>query len=134
MRSAPHELGTAWFALQALLVLAWWLWLAIEPAARRRFAIDGWPEGVLLAFAAPDALLLVAGGFAASWLRRRRARGADACAFVVAGASLYAAVWCLAASLVHGSGWLATAAMLPHALLCGWSALQRPAHTVEASR
>lgn len=134
MRRAPYELGTAWFALQALLVLGWWLWLALVPKARRGFTIAGWPEDVLLAFAAPDAVLLIAGGLAAAWLRHRRARAADACAFAVAGASLYAAVWCLAASLQHGSGWLATAAMLPHAALCAWSAAQRPPAAEEAAR
>lgn len=134
MRRAPHELGTAWFALQALLVLAWWLWLAIEPSARRWFAIDGWPDDVLLAFAAPDALLLVGGGLAAAWLRRRGAAFANACGWLVAGASLYAAVWCLGASLRHGSGWLASAAMLPHAMLCTWSAAQRPSGVDEAAR
>jgi len=134
MRRAPHQIGTAWFALQALLVLGWWLWLALLPAARSWFAIDHWPEGVLLAFAAPDAALLVVGGLLTAWLRQRRARAAVPCAFAVAGASLYATVWCLGASLQHGSGWLATAAMLPHALLCLWSAAQQPPTTDGSAR
>lgn len=98
-----------WFwVLQAGLVAGWWLVLWGMPAARAWFGFGEWPEGVLMAFALPDAVLLVAGSaLTASTNGRRRL----VLAWLVTGGTWYAMLWCLAAASTAGGGWIGTGAM-----------------------
>lgn len=94
--------------VQALVVTGWWLMLWLAPSTRGWFGFGTWPEGVLWAFAAPDAMVLVAGSLVA-W--RATGRWQPAAAWLVAGGCCYALLWCVAASLASGGGWLGSVAM-----------------------
>jgi hypothetical protein len=98
-----------WFwPLQAVAVTGWWVVLWTVPATRSWFGFGAWPEGVLMAFALPDAVLLVAGSAMTACAEGRRRM---VLAWLVAGGCCYALLWCLAASLATGGGWLGGAAM-----------------------
>ncbi|MGE3171018.1 MAG: hypothetical protein AB7O97_00225 [Planctomycetota bacterium] len=101
---------------QAVIVATWWLTLLARPDLAAHFLPAGWPTAALFAFWPADLLLLVAGSVAGAIGIARRARWAPAMAWALAGAALYATLFCLGALLSTGSGVLAVAAMLPCAI------------------
>jgi hypothetical protein len=103
-----------WFLAQSLVIAGWWLSLWWLPSLRPWFTVGTWPVETLLCFVVPDLLVLVGGGaLAAQALWHTRPGGCNL-AYLVAGASLYATLWCLGANLFTGDGWLATGLMVPH--------------------
>jgi hypothetical protein len=110
--AATHSLVSVYLLAQAAAVAAWWLVLWTVPAARAPFVVAGWPEGTLLAFALPDVAVLVAGSAAAALGLRGRRPWARPVVWLVAGAVLYATLWCVGANVVTGAGWLSTAMMV----------------------
>jgi len=121
MRLPPATLVPNALRLQALLVAGWWLLLWLAPAARAPFVVADWPTATLLAFALPDVVVLVFG----SWVAAHGLAGGRPWArpllWGVAGAALYATLWCLGANLVTGAGWLSTALMVPCAVAMAWA-------------
>jgi hypothetical protein len=110
--SRPAALAPAYLVLQALAIAAWWLVLWLVPTARPPFVVGDWPEGTLLAFALPDVLVLVAGSLAAAHGLRAQRPWARPVLWLVAGAVLYATLWCINAVAITGAGWLSAALML----------------------
>lgn len=95
-----------------MAIAFWWLWLLSSADAREQFSFAGWHEETLLAFAAPDLVLLV---FSSAIASRGAARGrswAPLAMWLVAGAATYAALFCVAGSCITDSMWLGTSLML----------------------
>lgn len=112
-----RRLAAAYFAVQGLAVSAWWTLLACAPTARTAFLPNGNHVSALLAFALPDALLLIGGSLVVAALAARADRWAVPVAFLVAGAMGYATLDVLAWSALAGGGWLSFVMMAPAALL-----------------
>lgn len=110
--------ASAYFALQGVAVAIWWLLLYFSPAARTIFQM-GDSQTVLLAFWLADLLLLAAGSLLTSALCFSASKFAVLAAWFVAGATSYAALYCLAFALSTDSGWLGTTLMLPAMLWSG---------------
>ncbi len=108
-----------YFALQSLAVAAWWLTLFFVPDSRAYFRMDNGSDATLLAFWLPDLLLLVVGSTAASAFCFFDSKLISPAAWFVSGAASYAALYCLAFSLLTDSGWLGTTLMLPAMLWNG---------------
>src|ERR1700741_1632526 len=111
-RFAPH-----YFFLQGVLVVLWWIGLHMRPELRVHFQPPGTPDAVLLSFVLPDLLLLAAGSFAATYAITFGLRWAQPAAWLVAGATAYATLYCLALSVETGGAWLSVVLMVPSALL-----------------
>ncbi len=121
MRRPPGSLVPLYLWLQAIAIAAWWAWLWAVPAARAPFVAAGWPEATLLAFALPDAVVLVIGSAAAALGLRAQRSWARPLLFGVAGAVAYATLWCVGTNLVTGAGWLSTGMMLACSAGTAWA-------------
>ncbi|NOT62662.1 MAG: isoprenylcysteine carboxylmethyltransferase family protein [Acidobacteria bacterium] len=106
-----------YFALQGLSVLAWWLWLGLQPSARKLFLPPQADEHWLLAFALPDLLIVGIGGIAAALALGQKTSTANALTWLVTGGMIYAALYCLALSWLTDAAWLSVLLMLPTAAL-----------------
>lgn len=124
-RLAPH-----YFAIQGLLVALWWMSLALRPEFRAHFQAPGGTEAFLLAFLLPDLLLLAAGSLATTYGIAFGRRWASSAAWLVAGATAYATLYCLALAAATGGAWLSVVLMVPAAILSVLFALA----TADASR
>ncbi len=107
----------AYLALQGLLILAWWGGLQVSPDFRALFLPPGMPDAQLMAFWLPDLGLAAAGSLACAVGLLRRRRWASPLLWALAGAMAYAALYCLALSLLTGGAWAASLLMLPAMLL-----------------
>jgi protein-S-isoprenylcysteine O-methyltransferase Ste14 len=103
--------------VQAFAVAGWWIVLVAHPPARMPFRLGGAGEEALLAFWFPDLVLLAAGSAGAGLLVLLRHALAPTAAAAVAGAALYATLYCVAGALLTDGGWWSVAAMLPAGLL-----------------
>jgi hypothetical protein len=107
----------AYFALQGLLVVAWWALLFARPELAAYFQAPASPAVNLFAFLLPDLAVAAAGSFAASALSLRRSPMAPHAIWLVAGGVTYAALYCVALWLATGAAWLGVALMAPAAAL-----------------
>lgn len=121
MRLPPAVLVPRYLRLQALLVASWWLALWLAPSTRPWFVVGDWPAATLLAFALPDAVVLVLGSWLAAHGLANSRPWARRLLWAVAGAAFYATLWCLGANLVTGAGWPSTALMVPCAVAMAWT-------------
>ena len=110
------RLARAYFALQALAVGGWWLALLLRPAWRAAFRPDSAPDVVLFAFALADLLILGLGSAFVAWSGPYVVRQRRALAWVVAGATVYGALYTLALALVHAAPPLGAVLMCPAAI------------------
>jgi protein-S-isoprenylcysteine O-methyltransferase Ste14 len=117
------KIGGLYFAAQAAAIGAWWLYLAVEPAARELFLPPGASPVELIAFQLPDLLVAVPASLVAGIALLSNRRWAAAPAWACAGAVDYAFVYCVAWSLLRRGGWLNVVLMAPAALLSTVSAL-----------
>src|ERR1044071_9320187 len=106
----------AYFTLQGIAVILWWLVLLLIPASRAYFKM-GDAEAALLAFWFPDLLLLGLGSMIGSWLCFRAHHLTLVVLWVVCGAISYASLYCLMFALSTDTAWLGVALMLPAMLL-----------------
>ena len=106
-----RKLTAPYFVLQSLLVSLWWLTLWLHPPLRLFFLPPGGADVFLLAFGAPDLLLIVAGGFVAARLCRRKSASSIIALWLVVGALSYATLYCLALSFFTNSAWVSVAMM-----------------------
>jgi protein-S-isoprenylcysteine O-methyltransferase Ste14 len=113
---AVRRASAAFFALQGVLVLAWWAMLWQAPATRAWFTPPGWPQSTLTAFWLPDLVLAAGGSLLAAWLSLRGSGAAGPARWLVAGAMAYGTLFCLGASLATDGAWLSVALMVPGAL------------------
>lgn len=127
--SPGSRLTAIYFAVQALLGLAWWIGLGISDAFREVFTPSGYPETHIATFLIADAVLFVGGSALTAVLAYRRSPRVVAFQFVTLGAVLYATLHCLGLVVEAGDQW-------PAAVLMGWSSvgtlvfatLSRPSH------
>ena len=91
-------MGRSYFALQALAVLGWWVALWLRPECRAAFRPFSASDAVLLSFAPGDLLMLGVGSALVAWPGHHQ-RHRRALAWVVAGATIYAALYTLALAL-----------------------------------
>lgn len=94
------------YLLQALAIPLWWLAMWASPDVERAFSYPGIGSDALFAFALPDVLMLATCALVA-WYRSSRIAGT-----LLLGGFAYGALWCLAASITTGGGWLGTSVML----------------------
>jgi hypothetical protein len=128
-----RRFAALWLWLQAAVIAAWWLCLWLWPGSRAPFVVGDWPEATLFAFWPADVAVLVVGSALAARAVQKGARQAPALVWALAGAAVYATLWCLGTNLATGSGWLGTSLMLPCAagmLLCARAA-GKPASAAE---
>ena len=118
-----HPRIATYLGLQGLLVLAWWVGLHASPEFRALFLPRGMPDAQLMAFGLPDLAIAAGGSLTAAVGLRRGRRWAYPLLWAVAGAMAYAALYCLALSLLTGGAWAASLLMLPAMLLTLGSAL-----------
>jgi hypothetical protein len=112
-----------YFALQALAVSGWWLALLLRPTWRAAFRPASAPDVVLFAFALADLLILGLGSALIAlsgpyFLRQRRGL-----AWVVAGATVYGALYTLALALTRAAPPLGAVLMCPAAVAVTLAAL-----------
>ena len=116
-------LAAAYFALQAAAVAAWWAALALRPGLRPHFQLGAGGEAALLAFAAPDLLVLCAGSAVAAAAVRRGGPLLVPALWGTAGAAVYATLHCLSGALLADAGWWGVVLMAPAGLLSAVFAL-----------
>lgn len=125
----------AWyFAVQAISIGGWWLLLLASPPSRAAFVPPGAAEvdllaflGADLAFAAPVSLIAAIAAF-------RRTRWALPLGWAVAGAMIYAFLYCAGWSILRQGAWPNVALMAPAALLSTVAALDQSAGAVPIFR
>jgi hypothetical protein len=113
----------AYFLLQGVAVLAWWLVLLIYPPARSWFRMGDGSDAALLAFWLPDLSLLAIGSLVSGALCLQGSSFVSAAVWLTAGAASYATLYCLAFAMLTDTGWLGVTLMLPAMLLSINSAL-----------
>jgi len=94
------------YLLQAALICIWWVGLATNQAFFAKFQYDEIPSIAFWAFVAPDVILIAALSTVRAY---RKLCMLD---YVILGAFGYAALYCVNATFLTGSGYLPTAAML----------------------
>ena len=107
-----RALTSAYFGLQAVAGGAWWVWLWIDADARRLFSLPDDPGESVLLFALSDLVLFVGGSAVAGIAVLSRRRWAPAAAWLVVGATVYAALWCVSATLMRSASPVGAIAML----------------------
>ena len=112
----------AYFALQALAVSGWWLALWLRPAWRAAFRPDPAPDVVLLALAPGDLLMLGLGSAIVAWSGRQRVRLRRALAWLVAGATVYGALYTIALAFTGAVPPIGALLMCPAAVACSLAA------------
>lgn len=97
----PPRLASAYFALQGVLVLAWWTWLLMVPKVRSWFFVLDFEQGRQTYFLA-DVLVLGLGSLLVSAAIWRQSRHSALAAAFVTGAVAYATISSLSASTPFG--------------------------------
>ena len=111
--------GAIFLVFQSLAAVFWWIGLLVFPAIRPFFRPSNAPDAALLAFWLPDLVLFIGAAlWSAFWLFKNPARAKIPLALHVGGAS-YAALFCIAQTLLTGEAIWATIFMLPSAILGG---------------
>ena len=115
-------LARAYFALQALAVAGWWLALFVRPAWRAAFRPDAAPDIVLLALAPGDLLMLGLGSAFVAWSGPHLQRPRRAVAWLVAGATIYGALYTVALTISGAVPVIGALLMCPAAVACALAA------------
>jgi hypothetical protein len=115
-------LARGYFALQALAVVGWWLALFLKPEWRAAFRPDQAPDVVLLALAPGDLLMLGLGSAFVAWSGPHLVRPRRALAWLVAGATIYGALYTVALTLSGAAPMIGALLMCPAAVACALAA------------
>ncbi len=121
MRWSHAQLVPLFLWSQAIAVAVWWLTLWWAPALRPWFVIGDWPPATLFAFALPDGLVIVLGSATVAFGLQHRWAWASPLLCALAGAVVYATLWCVGANLTTGTGWLSTSLMLVSGVGTVWA-------------
>ena len=100
-----------YFAAQAASIAAWWLLLMIYPSSRQWFFPSTALEPAAIALALPDLCLLIGGSAIVSRLAARSHPLTRSAAWIVVGATGYAALYTFAWAIVTPMPWLSPALM-----------------------
>ena len=111
-----RPLARAYFAVQAVAVVAWWVLLAVFPSARPLFRPADAPDVALFAFAPGDLLMLGLGSAAVALWSARRDPTLGAAAWLVAGATAYGAIYTITLAASGAMGAVGACLMTPAAL------------------
>jgi hypothetical protein len=109
-----QHLGRIWFASQAVAVASWWLLLLVRPGLRPLFSIRDAPAVSLGAFAPGDLLLIGLGSALVAFSRNRS--WTVPMGWMVAGAVLYGAIYCLTLAVSGDAQALGALLMVPAAV------------------
>lgn len=123
-----------YFLVQAFAIVAWWMYLSVEPSAVPLFLPRGAAETDLRAFQLPDLFVAVPVSLAAGTSIFLSLRWAMPLAWFAAGAMVYAFVYCVGWSVSRGGGWLNVALMAPAALFSTIGALDVSAGSIPIFR
>ena len=107
------RLARGYFALQAFAVAGWWVALLLRPPWRGAFRSASTPDAILLAFAPADLLVLALGSAVVAFSGTHHRR---AVAWLVAGATVYAALYTLALTFAGAAPALGALLMTPAAV------------------
>lgn len=109
-----HRLAIIYLIAEALLVSSWWIALFVVPSFRRPFRTESSPDETLLAFAGPDAVMLIGLSLVAAFGLLRQAYWAHSLLTLHAGAAIYATLYCGSLVLISGGqAWLGAIMMSP---------------------
>lgn len=117
-RALWHYLAAFYFAFQTLCAVAWWLLIWLQPRLRPLFRPAHTPDSALLAFFLPDAVLFVG---AALWASVQLVVNPAKARWPLAlhlGASVYAALYCIAQTALTGEA-ASAAILMTLCALCG---------------
>lgn len=109
---------------QGLAGAAWWGCLVGMPLTRDCFKPPGAPDWAILAFWLADLLLFVVGSLLSAVFVFRGSALARPVLWFTAGGVSYASLYCVGLSLLTGTVWLASAAMLPAMAITLWISLR----------
>jgi hypothetical protein len=127
MRALGASRLAAWYFLaQAASIPAWWGLMYVMPASREWFLPSRTLEPAVLAFAAPDLLVLGLGSAIAGALAVRTHPLARAAAWLTVGAVAYSTVFTIAWSLLDAVPIISPAGMLAASVLSVLSARRLP--------
>ena len=110
-----QQLGRIWFAIQAVSVIAWWLFLLVYPGMRPLFSVRDAPFISLGAFAPGDLLLIALGSALVSF--GNHPRWVVPFGWMVAGAVSYGAIYCVTITVLGSAPALGAILMVPAAVL-----------------
>ncbi|MBX3385759.1 MAG: hypothetical protein KF768_04230 [Phycisphaeraceae bacterium] len=128
--NALRALSIAYLAVQSLSLVAFWVWLAIDPDSRRLFVAANGPDATLLPFGVADILVYGSASSLSAWglWRTPRANWVFAALCVHAGAAMYAASYAIGVLFWDPTRWLGASMMLPALFVPPFIAwLHRPA-------
>ena len=108
-----------YYTMQGIAIFAWWAMLFAAPETRRYFQLQKNSADSLMAFFAPDVLLLGVGSIATAVLVYFGIRYAEAAMWLVTGSLGYATVYTFAVVFATDTGWLGVSLMLPAMLWSG---------------
>ena len=108
-----------YYAVQGLAVIAWWVTLYSSPSVRAYFVFENSSVTSLLAFWLPDLSFMALGSLVTAWLCVQDSEYRQIAAWFVAGATSYAAIYCLAFAVMTDSGWLGVTLMIPSMIWSG---------------
>jgi protein-S-isoprenylcysteine O-methyltransferase Ste14 len=111
--------AAAYFAIQGVAVLAWWISLYLWPEVRVYFQLERNSQDSLMAFWLVDIAFWGVGSLVSSWLIYREDRLREAAAWFVTGCVSYASVYCLAFAWMTDHGWLGVTLMFPAMIWSG---------------
>lgn len=123
-----RKTAAAYYFIQGMAVVGWWVLLITRPEFRQWFALEGGSLTTLWAFWLPDLLIIAPVSLTTALLIFRQNRFASSSSWLVTGAVTYATLYTLAIAMMTDHGWLGVVLMLPATL---WSGVFATALTVQ---
>jgi protein-S-isoprenylcysteine O-methyltransferase Ste14 len=111
--------ASAYYFLQGLAVIGWWIVLLSHPPAVEWFRLEEASLVSLWVFSLPDLLLVGPGSIAAALLIYQRSRYAEPTMWLVTGAIVFATLYTTAFAMNTGFGWLGVLLMIVAAIWSG---------------
>jgi hypothetical protein len=112
-RPAIRRFGVYFLALEAACGAVWWVLLFAFPGIRDWFLPGGVPDIMLLALILPDAVLFIGGAAVCAYALAVRSAWWRIALGIHAGAAGYAALYCIALSVLSPSTWFDAVFMMP---------------------
>jgi hypothetical protein len=115
------RLARVYFGLQSLAVIAWWFTLWLRPESRIFFLPKASSNAALFGFAPGDVIMLVLLSAAVSALGNP-SRTRRALAWLVAGATVYGAIYTVTLAVTGGAPVIGALLMVPAGVACIFAA------------
>lgn len=114
----------AYLVCQGIAGAVWWGCLIGVPSTRDYFKPPAAPDWAILAFWFADVTVFVTGSLLSALFVFKESPWAKPILWFTTGGVSYAALYCLGLSLLTGTVWLASAAMLPAMAITLWISLR----------